>query len=147
VTKVDPPQGVLGRLAPADPGVAPAAPGSSVDVLLVHCDEAFAASMSDVLRRHAFTVLVTGSTEQALEALRLRCTPRLVIVDHDDPSAGVRESVQRLRAEPACSDSGFVALTLAPGVDPGAMGVDEMVLRPVDVGELLSTVARNCGRL
>jgi DNA-binding response OmpR family regulator len=146
VTTADPPQGVLGRLSPGAPGDAPAVPGTSVDVLLVQGDEAFAASMSDVLRRHAFTVLVAGSPEQALEALRLGCTPRLVIVDPDGPGGASREALERLRAEPACAGSGFVALTQSPRADPPALGVDGLVLRPVDVGELLATVGRHCGR-
>jgi CheY-like chemotaxis protein len=99
VTRPDPSQGVLGRLTAA-PDEEAGVPVASVDVLLVQHDGEFAASICDVLRRRGFTAVVAGSGDEAQEALRQGCAPRLVIVDLEIPGSGVRALVERLREEP-----------------------------------------------
>jgi DNA-binding response OmpR family regulator len=145
VTRPDPSQGVLGRLTPA-PDEEAGVPVASVDVLLVQHDGEFAASICDVLRRRGFTAVVAGSGDEAQEALRQGCAPRLVIVDLEVPGSGVRVLVERLREEPSAGGSGFVVLTPSPSTDPRALGVDGVVMRPVDAAELIEVVRRHCGR-
>ncbi len=145
MTRPDPSQGVLARLTPA-PDEEAGVPGASVDVLLVQHDGEFAASICDVLRRRGFTAVVAGSGDEAREALRQGCAPRLVIVDLEVPGSGVRSLVERLREEPPAAGSGFVVLTPSPSTDPRALGVDGVVMRPVDAAELIEVVRRHCGR-
>jgi DNA-binding response OmpR family regulator len=146
MTMGDPPHGVLGRIAPGDPGEEPGVPGASVDVLLVQHDGEFAASICDVLRRRGFTAVVAASGDQAEEALRHGCAPRLVILDLELPGSSVRALVARLREDRGGAGAGYVALTPSPSTDPGALGVDGVVMRPVDAAELLAVVGRHCGR-
>lgn len=136
--------GVLGRIAPGDQPPGPRVPVSTVDVLFVHCDPAFIASLTDALRRHAFSVYAVGSAEEALLAVAQGCSPRLVILDvaHLDP----RRLLADLRRMEPCAGTRFVVLTSASGSAAAAgLPVDEMLLKPLEVRELLEVLHRHCG--
>ncbi len=139
---------VLGRLAPTgEPARAEArVPRSSVDVLLVHHDGGFTASVTGVLRRHAFTVLAVTSTDAAVDAVRQGCAPRVILLDLALPGLSAPEFLARMSAEDGCAGSRFVVLTqLVPAAIPPDVRVDGIVLKPLDAADLLEVMRQHCG--
>jgi DNA-binding response OmpR family regulator len=117
-----------------------------VDVLLVHCDPAFVSSVTNVLRRHRFSVFAAGSAKDAMETVTQGCIPRLVLLDASHPGLDARRLLGRLRSEPACDETRFAILTRASdGAAFGGLPVDDTLLKPLEVGELLEVLRRQCG--
>ena len=121
-------------------------PFSTVDVLLVHCDSTFIAALTDVLRKHTFSVFAVGSAEEALSSVAQGCSPRLVILDVTHPKLDPRRLLADLRREAACAGTRFVILTKASGDAAVAdLQVDGALLKPLEVRELLDVLRRHCG--
>jgi CheY-like chemotaxis protein len=140
--------GVLGRLAIGDAGPPGAArvPFSTVDVLVVHCDSAFISALTDVLRRHTFSVWAVGSAGDALDAVARGCAPRLVILDVTHPGLEPRRFIADMRREAACAATRFVVLTRASaGRALAGLEVDGTLLKPLEVRELLDVLREHCG--
>jgi CheY-like chemotaxis protein len=139
--------GVLGRIAPSDqPPSTARVPFSTVDVLLVHCDSTFISVLTDVLRKHTFSVFSVGSAEEALNAVTQGCSPRLVILDVTHPNLDPRRLLSDLRREAACAGTRFVILTrAADGAALADLQVDGALLKPLEVRELLDVLRRHCG--
>jgi len=137
---------VLGRLSgEPSPGRA-RVPHSTVDVLLVHCDPGFVAAVTDVVRKHAFTVFSVGSAEEALATVQQGCTPRVALFDLTFPGLDARALLASLRRDPACAETRYVALTTGSGgAAAAALVVDGTLLKPVEVRELLEVLRRHCG--
>lgn len=140
-----PPGGILGRIAPGEPERR--IPASSVDVLLVHADARFSGKVAGLLRKHAHTVLEVKDAAEALEHVRLGCTPRAVVVDLDGAPTGERASFAVLQAEEPCRAAAF--LTLSRGADEAVPGLRPaaMLLKPIEAAELVEAVRRWCGTL
>lgn len=139
---------MLGRLdRGGGPAQAPArVPASTVDVLLVHCDGDFVSSVTNVLRRHRFSVFSAASAKEAIATVTQGCTPRLVLLDVSHPGVDAQRLLQRLKREAACAETRFAILTR--GTDGGAaagLPVDDTLLKPLEVGELLEVLRRQCG--
>ena len=140
--------GVLGRLGG---GLEPAGstarvPASTVDVLLVHCDPDFVSSVTKVLRRHRFSVFSAASAKEAVSTVAQGCTPRLVLLDATHPGLDARRALGSLRSEPACKETRFALLTRATDPDARAdLPIDDTLLKPLEVGELLEVLRRQCG--
>ncbi len=142
----DRPRNILARILRPEGAAANASrvPGTSLDVLVVDDDGVFGAAVTDVLRKHGYTVLPTDSAEEALEALAQGCTPRVVLLDVGLPGQSAREFLARLREVPRCAHTRVVVTGAADGVARD-LGADATLLKPLDGSELLAVMRAQCG--
>ncbi|HQR29950.1 MAG TPA: hypothetical protein PLL32_06040 [Anaeromyxobacteraceae bacterium] len=136
---------ILGRIA-GRPGERRQV-ASSVDVLLVHRDDATSHRIAGLLRRNGYTVLDASGPAAAREALHGGCVPRLVILDLEGASGPERAAFAGLQSEPACREVPFLVLSregavAVPGLAPAAT-----LLVPIEAAELIEAVRRFCGTL
>jgi two-component system cell cycle response regulator DivK len=113
-------------------------------VLLVEDNEKNLKLLRDVLTAKGYRVLEATTGEAAVE-LTLAEEPRLVLMDVQLPGIDGVEALRRVRADPRTADLPVLALT-AQAMDGDrerflAAGFDGYLSKPVDIGELLATVA------
>jgi DNA-binding response OmpR family regulator len=136
---------ILGRIT-APPEVR-RAPASSVDVLLVHGDDAFSHRIAGLLRRNGYTVVDAPGAASAREAVRAGCVPRLVLLELEGVSGPERAAIAGLQAEPPCDAVPFLVLTRSgSGAVPGLVPAATLMV-PIEAAELVEAVRRFCGTL
>ena len=103
----------------------------------------------DLLQATGYRTLEATTGSQAV-ALAVERSPDLVLMDIQLPDIDGVEALNRLRADERTASIPVLALTAQ--VMRGdrerflAAGFDDYVSKPVDVGELIATVARHCDR-
>jgi hypothetical protein len=136
---------ILGRIAGKPEEPRPVA--SSVDVLLVHGDDATSHRIAGLLRRNGYTVLDAPGPTSAREALHGGCVPRLVILDLEGASGPERAAFAGLQAEPGCRGTPFLVLSRAGAVTMPGLVPAATLLVPIEAAELIEAVRRFCGTL
>lgn len=91
----------------------------SVDVLLVEDDQNEQALLRDILELEGYRVCTANNGHEALACLQ-RFTPRFVLLDMMMPECNGRETLERIRQEPAWRDLPVYAVS---GSDPDAAGL------------------------
>jgi DNA-binding NtrC family response regulator len=117
------------------------------EIVIVDDDPDFAATLSEVLEDEGFAVQTFPTPEGAFEWLLSSRRTSLVLLDLRTPGM----SAQRFRALlMSASDLRDLPVVLVSG-DPNihtiasAMGANAALEKPIDLEELLETVARYCG--
>jgi two-component system, cell cycle response regulator DivK len=104
----------------------------------------------DILDAKGYATLEAGSGEDAVE-LALAHVPDLVLMDIQLPGIDGLEALRRIRADVRTSTLPVIALTAQAmeGDDERflAAGFDAYISKPVNVIDLLATVARHCGNV
>ena len=136
---------ILGRIAGKTEEPRPLA--SSVDVLLVHGDDATSHRIAGLLRRNGYTVLDAPGGAAAREALHGGCVPRLVILDLEGVGGPERAVLAGLQAEPPCQETPFLVLSRAGAVATPGLAPAATLLVPIEAAELIDAVRRFCGTL
>jgi len=112
---------------------------------VVEDDEKSRRLLTDVLRYHGFEVAAVGSGEDALADARAT-SPDAALLDIQLPDITGFDVLARLRAESAHASIPVVAVTASVmDVDRRkilAAGFDAYVPKPVNIGELVSTLKR-----
>jgi len=113
-------------------------------ILLVEDNEKNMKLLRDVLTAKGYRVLEATSGEEAVE-LTLADEPQLVLMDVQLPGIDGVEALRRVRADPRTTGVPVLALT-AQAMDGDrerflAAGFDGYLSKPVDIVELLATVA------
>jgi CheY-like chemotaxis protein len=143
VSGVDPPDGILGRIAAPPPDTS--IPASPVDVLLVDADDEFRARVARLLRRNAHTVVEAGSPVEAADAVGRGCAPRLLVVGLEPSTPAGREDLAALRTLGPCTGAALVALCRTEADVPPGLRPTLSLLKPVEATELVEAVRRLCG--
>jgi len=114
-------------------------------ILVVEDDEKSRRLLTDVLRYHGFEVAAVGSGEDALADARAT-SPDAALLDIQLPDITGFDVLARLRAESAHAPIPVVAVTASVmDVDRRkilAAGFDAYVPKPVNIGELVSTLKK-----
>ncbi len=117
----------------------------SIDVLIVDDDRVFLESIEDLVRKHGFVVRGVGSAEDAVVALRQGDRPKLILLDLILPGMSARNFLTTLKLEPAWALIPVVLVTAVTSDEvPRDLPVDNVLLKPIDSGELLSLVRQHC---
>ncbi len=110
-------------------------------LLVVEDDAALCESIADVLRFTGYEVRTASDAESALTVLGEPPPPDAILLDMVLPGTSAAGLVARLRARGTTAP-----VVLMTGMSPRAVeaGTDDLLLKPFDVDELLSHVARAC---
>ena len=122
-------------------------PGSGRWILVVDDDEATRVALEEVLIDEGYRVRTAQHGQHALEILRARKPPALVVVDMMMPVMDGWGLIGTMRQEAAFADVGVVAMS-AGGNSLLAMAPvsSDYLPKPVNLERLLGTVRRFCGR-
>lgn len=116
-------------------------------VLIVEDNEKNLKLFRDVLTATGYVTLEAGTGEEALE-LAVSDNPALVLMDVQLPGMDGVQTLGRLRSDPRTASIPVLALTAqAMHADRKrflAAGFDDYLSKPVDIVELLRTVAEYC---
>jgi DNA-binding response OmpR family regulator len=114
-------------------------------ILVVEDDEKSRRLLTDVLRYHGFEVAAVGNGEDALADAR-SISPDAALLDVQLPDITGFDVLARLRAESAGAAIPVIAVTASVmDVDRRkilAAGFDAYVPKPVNIGELVSTLKK-----
>jgi two-component system, cell cycle response regulator DivK len=117
-------------------------------VLLVEDNEKNLKLFRDVLRATGYVTLEASTGEEAVE-LAVSGSPALVLMDVQLPGIDGVEALRRLRSDQRTASIPVLALTAQAMHEDRerflAAGFDGYLSKPVDVVELLHTVAEYCG--
>ena len=117
-------------------------------VLLVEDNEKNLKLFRDVLRATGYLTLEAGTGEEAVE-VAVSGSPALVLMDVQLPGINGVEALGRLRSDPRTASIPVLALTAQAMYEDRerflAAGFDGYLSKPVDVVELLRTVAEYSG--
>jgi two-component system, cell cycle response regulator DivK len=116
-------------------------------VLLVEDNEKNLKLFRDVLRATGYLTLEAGTGEEAVE-VAVSGSPALVLMDVQLPGIDGVEALGRLRSDPRTASIPVLALTAQAMHEDRerflVAGFDGYISKPVDVVELLRTVAEYC---
>jgi PAS domain S-box-containing protein len=122
--------------APADP---------DAPLLLVEDDYSSRTTLAQLLEQAGYTVATASNGQEALE-LMARSGPALVLLDMVLPGMDGADVLRSIRANPAWHAVPVVLLTGDPMTgrteDLMALNVDGLLMKPVDLDQLLGTVGR-----
>jgi two-component system response regulator MprA len=120
-------------------------PGAKV-VLVVDDDVDIRATLADVLVDEGYTVETAGDGLDALELLRGGLAPGLILLDLMMPRCDGADFRQAQLADPRLAGFPVVLLSATAKLDEkhGALRADAYLKKPVQLDELLATVARHC---
>jgi two-component system cell cycle response regulator DivK len=122
--------------------------GAGPTVLLVEDNERNMKLLRDVLRATGYRPVEASTGRQAV-ALAVEQRPVLVLMDMRLPDFDGVEALGRLRADERTAAVAVVAITAQAMQGDRerliAAGFDGYLPKPLDVDELLATVARHCG--
>jgi len=117
--------------------------GNGYRLLVVEDDANLCESLADVLRLCGYEVDTAQDGEAALRRLRDAPRPDAIVLDVVLPRMGAEAVLLRLRG----AATPHPAVVLMSGMIPGQDGVPEDVLvKPFEIQELLTRVARACGQ-
>ena len=114
-------------------------------VLLAEDDTATREAMRLLLESEGLDVAVAGDGDEALRFLRENGPPHLVLLDLSMPGTDGWAFMDALTRHPLWLGVPVIVLTGAAGVsaeDVRALGADDLLRKPVDPDELISTVSR-----
>jgi two-component system chemotaxis response regulator CheY len=114
-------------------------------VLLIEDDGDLRDAVGEVLAECGYTVLAAGDGEQGLSALRGQDGVDLILLDLMMPGMNGYEFRQRQLADAAVAHIPVVVFTAGVDKPPAALGEVTYLRKPVDLDDLVRTVARCLG--
>lgn len=118
-------------------------------VLIIDDDEAFADLLSALLTADGHEAFVATGAKAALEMLRLNLEPDLVLVDLQMERTNGFETIDALKAAPACAKSVFVMMTATASDDAArearARGAAGFLAKPIQPALIGQQIARFLG--
>jgi len=116
-------------------------------VLIVEADLDTLDLLASCLRGHGYEVEGACDEEAGLDSLRERGVPSLLLLDLNLPGIDGWDFLDAVVSEPAWCAVPVIVLTGDPEVsqqEASALGVDGVLLKPVDADVLLAAVGRCC---
>lgn len=111
-------------------------------VLIVDDDADIRAVLSEFLEYEDYDVATATHGGEALAYLRAHPRPAVVLLDLMMPVMdGFRFREEQLR-DPAIASVPVVVMTARGALEPGAIDVDHIVAKPIDLGKLLDALGR-----
>jgi CheY-like chemotaxis protein len=102
-----------------------------------------------LLRRGGVNVDTAGDGVDALDYLRSNARPDVILLDMGLPRCDGPTAVRAIRQDPACAGVKIVAVSGHAAGDfdlpQGPAGVDRWFQKPLDPGELILDLRRECG--
>ncbi len=118
------------------------------DILLVVDDDDLLAVLRDCLDGAGYTLYVANTQESVLQAWRKLTPPALLLLDWDHATLQPMVLLSSLRQLRPLDHPSLGVVVLAPSQGrPTVMGVDEVVLKPIDGPLFLEVIQRQFERL
>lgn len=118
--------------------------GSKGSVLVVDDDDDIRELMTLVLQSRGYDVSAASDGHRALDALRRDAPPDLVLLDLRMPHMAGDELVSVVREDPSLAETPIVVVSgdSTARHRAAALPVQDCLIKPVDLSQLLSTVRR-----
>ena len=114
-------------------------------ILIIDDDEAFADLLCALVSAEGHEVFTAGSARSAMDLFRLNFEPNLILVDLQMDRMNGFETIDALKAEPACDRSVIVMLTAASSDETarqarahGAAGFLAKPIQPAVIGQQIA---------
>jgi CheY-like chemotaxis protein len=131
----------------ASPADAEAAPIAGRKILVVEDDARNLYAITTLLEKHDATVFAVASAREAFAALDEHPDIELVLMDIMMPDIDGLQATRQIRATPKFAELPVVALTAKASesdrAECQAAGLNDYVVKPAEVRQLLSVIARN----
>lgn len=118
----------------------------SRDILVVEDDSGIRQTIVECLEFEGYTVRQAANGVEAIEDIRRRGLPGLVLLDIVMPGMNGQQLLEKLKQDPATAAVPVVVMTAAmtplAGPVPGAEG---LLSKPFELSQMLDEVARYCG--
>ena len=115
----------------------PSSDGEERTILVVDDDHTVRDALSDLLEVLGYRVVAASDGLHALELLRTGCRPFIVLLDLAMPGMDGRQFRDALRNDTRFNDLLVVVITAAPNQRAEALGVAEVLEKPVPLERLL----------
>ena len=119
--------------------------GTERTILVVDDDTTIREALSDVLNILGYQVVVASDGQCALELLRNGCDPFVILLDLAMPRMDGYQFCKELRTEGGFNGPQVVVITATPNQRANALGVTEVLAKPVSLERLLK-VLENAAR-
>lgn len=136
--------GLVRRLTAAP--AAPAAASAHRRVLVVEDEADIREAISELLQLSGFAVQQAADGQEALQQLREGRVPELIVTDLLMPRLNGWDLLQELKRHPDWSEIPVVVVSAASPSTATRVPVEAVLAKPVQRGELVSSVARACER-
>jgi CheY-like chemotaxis protein len=113
-------------------------------ILIVEDDEDARDALVALLQMKGYHAVPAGNGREALEYLRQARTPDLIILDLWMPIMNGWEFREEQMKDPRLAEVPVIIVTALS--DRTNVNADEVIVKPVDVEHLLSSVSHYCGR-
>src|SRR5690606_27620152 len=111
-----------------------------MEVLVVDDDVDIREALSDTLEHRGYAVVTARNGREALDFLRSRRPPAVILLDLMMPVMDGYECLEARQSDPALSAIPVVIISAGQGVDRARLGTSAPVLsKPVRLAELLAT--------
>jgi CheY-like chemotaxis protein len=124
-------------------------PGANLELLLVDDDQELRDLVAVSLRELGFLVVTAGNGQEALDRLRSAALPAAVLLDLNMPVMNGWQFCVAKNADSALKGLPVIVLSAAATKDPASpyyLDVDEVVMKPIAIEELLLAIERLLGR-
>jgi CheY-like chemotaxis protein len=125
------------------------ASGASPELLLVDDDQELRDLLAVTLRERGFSVVTAGNGQEALDRLRSANLPAAVLLDLNMPIMNGWQFCAAKNADANLKALPVIVLSAAAKKDPASpyyLDVDEVVIKPIEIEELLLVIERLLGR-
>ena len=111
-------------------------------LLIVEDDDGARVALGDIFDYEGYPVALCSNGREALEYLRNRPLPALIILDLQMPVMNGWQFCDERRKDAALASVPIVVITAFQS--PGNLDVDAVMHKPIDIEQLLSTVRHYC---
>ena len=111
-------------------------------LLIVEDDDGARAALGDILDYEGYPVALCSNGKEALDYLRSRPLPALIILDLQMPVMNGWQFCRERLKYAAIASVPIVVITAFQS--PGVLDVDAVIHKPIDIERLLSTVRHYC---
>jgi two-component system, chemotaxis family, chemotaxis protein CheY len=113
-------------------------------VLVIDDDDGIRESISTLLEDEGYDVVVASDGKEALEVLRLRGTPAVILLDLMMPVMDGAEFRTRQLADATLADVPVVLITAAGARSAQSVSAQDVLLKPLHADALLQMVGKYC---
>ncbi len=131
---------------PEVPRSRPPGPGAGTEILVIDDDDSVRRMMRQSLEAEGYTVITAANGEEGLELARTH-RPRAITLDIVMPGMDGWEVLSRLKSEAATESIPVIMVSvMADRAEGVALGVEDCLVKPVDMGRLSRVVRRVTAR-